>query len=328
MKSHHIVGIDVSKETIDVFCRTTTASSQFANCPKGFNQMVKWLNQQKISALACWFVFENTGLYSIPLVRFCCFKKFCYSMVVGLDIKRSLGIKRGKSDKIDACNISVYAYQKGSQLKPGQELNEQTARLKRLLSLRERFVTQRKGLMQSLKEMKKFCCLKNADIEVISQAKIIKIVEQQILELEDEIKRLINNDQDLANNFTLLTSIKGIGFVIAAHMLAYTDNFTRFKESRKFACYIGTAPFPFSSGTSVRGRTKVSHLANKKLKSLFDLAAKSALQADPELREYYQRRINQGKSKMSTVNIIRNKLLHRIFAVIKRKTPYQIKMVA
>ena len=63
-------------------------------------------------------------------------------------------------------------------------------------------------------------------------------------------------------------------------------------------------------------------MANKHIKSLFNMAAFSAIQADSELKAYYQRRIEAGKSKMSTINIVRNKLIHRVFAVIKRGTPY------
>ncbi|MCK5705403.1 MAG: IS110 family transposase, partial [Cyclobacteriaceae bacterium] len=86
--------------------------------------------------------------------------------------------------------------------------------------------------------------------------------------------------------------------------------------------YCGIAPFPNTSGTSIRGKTKVSNLANKKIKSLFDLCAKSAIQHNPEMKAYYNRRLEEGKNKMSTINIVRNKLLSRIFAVVNRQTPY------
>ena len=105
-------------------------------------------------------------------------------------------------------------------------------------------------------------------------------------------------------------------------MIAYTDGFTKFDTWRKFASYCGIAPFPNKSGTSLIGRTKISHLANKKVKSILDLCAKSAIQHNSEMKRYYNKRIEQGKNKMSTINIIRNKLLSRIFAVVQRKSPY------
>ena len=105
-------------------------------------------------------------------------------------------------------------------------------------------------------------------------------------------------------------------------MIAYTSAFTKFKNARKFASYCGIAPFPNSSGTSIRGRSKVSNLANKKIKSLLDLCAKVAIQYNSEMKLFYNRRVEKGKNKMSTINIVRNKLVARIFAVIERKTPY------
>lgn len=117
-------------------------------------------------------------------------------------------------------------------------------------------------------------------------------------------------------------SIKGVGSQTALFMIVTTNGFTKFASWRKFASYCGIAPFPNTSGTSIRGRTKVSNLANKKIKSLFDMCAKSAIQNNPEMKIFYHRRLEQGKNKMSTINIIRNKLLSRIFATIKRQTPY------
>jgi transposase len=106
-------------------------------------------------------------------------------------------------------------------------------------------------------------------------------------------------------------------------MLAYTDNFKKFATARQFACYVGIAPFGYDSGTSVKGRTEVSHFANKKLKSLLNQGALSATSFDPELKSYYERRVASGKNKMSVLNVVRNKLVYRMFAVIKRHSPFE-----
>ncbi len=109
---------------------------------------------------------------------------------------------------------------------------------------------------------------------------------------------------------------------MATTIIITTNNFKKFDNWRKFASYSGIAPFSYQSGTSIKGRTKVSHLANKKVKALIHLCAISAIQHNPEMKKYYLKRIKTGKSKMSTINIIRNKLIARVFAVIKRQTPY------
>ncbi len=151
---------------------------------------------------------------------------------------------------------------------------------------------------------------------------MISYLTKQIDNVENEMDDIIRRDEQLNEMYKLINSIKGVGPQTTLFMIVYTNGFTKFKNWRKFASYCGIAPFPNSSGSSIKGRTKVSHLANKKIKSLFDLCAKSAIQHNREMKNYYERRIEKGKSKMSTINVIRNKLLSRIFAVVERKTPY------
>ena len=133
----------------------------------------------------------------------------------------------------------------------------------------------------------------------------------------------------LQNKVALITGgNSGIGFATAVHLLIATENFTRFEDVRKLICYCGVAPFEHSSGTSIRGKTRVSHLANKKLKSLLTMAAISAIQHDPELKAKYEQKLKEGKAKMSALNIIRAKLIERVFAVIKKQKAYELRTAA
>ena len=134
---------------------------------------------------------------------------------------------------------------------------------------------------------------------------------------------IVKEDKELIHMYGLITGIKGVGKMSALLIIIYTNRFTNFKTWRKFASYSGTAPFPHQSGTSVNGRSKVSHFANKEIKSMLNMCAISAIQHNTEMSLYYQRRTEQGKNKMSTLNIIRNKLIARIFAVVKRGTAYE-----
>ena len=137
---------------------------------------------------------------------------------------------------------------------------------------------------------------------------------------------IVIEDNNLKDMYYLVVSIKGIGRMSALLVIIYTNRFTKFETWRKFASYCGTAPFPYQSGTSIKGRSKVSHFANKQIKSILNMCAISAIQHNPEMRIYYQRRTEQGKNKMSTINIIRNKLIARMFAVVKRGTIYESKL--
>ena len=152
--------------------------------------------------------------------------------------------------------------------------------------------------------------------------KMLREVVTVIEEIEEEMLTLIQKDEALNRNYVLLTSITGIGLVNAINTMVYTNNFEAFENARQYACFVGVAPFPHQSGTSVKGRTKVSHWGNKHLKADLTQGAKSAAYWDPELRLYYQRKIDQGKSYGTVINAVKFKLIQRMFAVVNRGSPF------
>ena len=323
MKILDTVGIDMSKLTFDVRIHSTQAYAQFDNTNEGFKQLLGWAyKNSEFSNENILFALEHTGLYSHKITVYLTQKQVPFTLFPGLEIKRSLGMARGKDDKVDATNIAKYAYRKRDEIKPSELPSKQIQALKRLLSLRDRLVKQRAGFKASLNEQELILPKKENKVLFNTQKKMIDYLSKQLGTVEQEIKGIITEDEQLNEQFELITSIKGVGKQTALFMIAYTNGFTKFKNWRKFASYCGIAPFPNRSGTSLRGKTKVSNLANKTLKSLFDLCAKSAIQYNKEMKEYYDKRVNEGKNKMSTINIVRNKLLARIFAVVNRKTPY------
>jgi len=323
MKIKDIVGIDISKLTFDAAIHSNQMESQFENGKKGFGELVDWAFENSGSPRgSVLFVLEHTGLYSYGLSVYLSSNDIPFLLVPGLEIKKSMGMVRGKSDKADAKMIAKYGYRLRDEIKPSVLSREQEQSIKRLLSLRERLVKQRAGFKASLKEQKRVLDKKENATLFSTQQKMIGYLSKQIREVERQIDLVIRNNESMSQNYKLLTSIKGIGPQTALFMIAYTANFTRFDNHRKFASYCGIAPFQNQSGTSIRGRTKVSHLANKKLKSLLDLCAKTSIQHNTEMRIYYEKRIAEGKNKMSTINIIRNKLVARMFAVVKRGENY------
>jgi transposase len=187
-----------------------------------------------------------------------------------------------------------------------------------LLTLRDRLVRDRGGFEATWKEQNK--ALDENEYKGIFQIykSLIENLTLQIKKLESQIKAVIDSDEKIKVNYQLLTSIKCVGPVLAANMIACTHNFTRFANWRKFACYVGTVPFEHQSGTSIKGKTRVSSLSNRQIKKLIHLVAICACAYNPELKGYYKRRVSEGKNKMSTLNVIRNKLIARMFAVVNR----------
>lgn len=323
MKVPYIIGADLSKKSIDVASHLSGKHLKVSNDPNGFKELVEWLKQQSNDASNVMIVMEHTGLYSYRLEQYLHEEQIRFSKVSGLAIKRSMGLVRGKTDKLDALRIARYGFEKTDQLRVAQPMNKNLQRLQMLHATRERLVRNRASLITAVKELQEVCELKKTDVIIAVQLKLIKTLDQQIEKLDAAIATVVEDEKNIRQNYQLLQSIKGVGKVLALAAIIKTNNFTRFINARKFACFCGTAPFENSSGTSLRRRSRVSHLADKGMKTLLDLAAKSAIQHDKELREYYLRRTTAGKSKMSTINVVRNKILFRMFAVVKRQTPYQ-----
>lgn len=323
MKFKETIGIDVSKLTIDVVIHSSGRHKQFKNTKEAYSDMIAWVKKYiKESIKETIIAFEHTGLYSLPLAAFLNENEINYTMIPGLELKKSLGIARGKNDKVDAKAIALYAYRRRDEIKPYQLPSKLLLEIRQLLSLRDKLVVQCSGFKVTNGETSAFLTKSEHLAYFEVQDKMIEFINEQIIKVETRLKELIANDEKLATMHKLIASIKGIGDVTAWYMIAFTNGFTLFENARKFASYAGVAPFPNQSGTSLRGKTKVSHLANLKFKSLLSNCAASAIKNNAEMRIYYNRRIKEGKDKMSTINIIKNKLLGRIFAVVKRGTEY------
>jgi transposase len=321
MQNFIFIGTDVSKLTLDHGIHTAMVHEKTTNNSEGFKSWLKWALRFGPKK-QLWVVMEHTGYYSYQFELFLHQQAIRYTKVAALEIKRSVGLVRGKSDKVDALLISRYGWMNRDRLEPQQLSAAVITELKDLVNLRDKLVRDRSGYKARMKEQAATRKYSKSHVQNKIQSRMIKELTADIQEVETAIKGLIKEDEALLNNYKLLLSIKAVGFVTAVYMLAYTENFRKFLNSRKFACYAGLAPFEHSSGTSLRGKNRISHYANKKAKCLLNLAASVAIQHNPEMKTYYIRRVNEGKSKMGTLNIIRHKLIDRMFAVVKRGSPY------
>ncbi len=322
MELKEIIGIDVSKLTLDAHMHLKGCADGFKSS-EGIGQMLSWAKNGSNTSLGkVLFIFEHTGLYSDTLEEHLDKARHMYRIVPGLEIKRSLGIARGKDDRADAKRIALYGWRTRDEALPSQMRDTKLSDIKRLMSLRRKLVSQRAGHIANLGEQKKVLGGDPGQRLYSSQQTIIDCLAEEIVGLEREMDDLIGQDGELNKMFALLLTVKGIGRVTARYLIVYTNGFKWFPCWRKFASYVGIAPFPNTSGTSLKGRTKVNRMANKEGKVLLNMCACTAVQFSFEMKQYYERRIGEGKDKMSTMNIIRNKVLARAFAVVRRGTPY------
>ncbi len=329
-KYYFFIDIDVSKAVIDVsYFENGTAIylGQYSNSKRGFKSLVKDLKQQTQHTTEEWFVcFENTGSYSKALLYWLVSESIPCLEENPLRISKSLGLRRGKDDKADSKDICKYIFEKRDSIVATILDKPLIINLKSVLSRRDLFVKHRTALKVTLKEQKSSMDKDLYEELTVENLAMIKYYDKQIKGLEDRMNQIINSDPVVAKNNELLKSIIGIADVTAAYLIATTNNFEAFTDARKYACYCGIAPFPNSSGIK-KGRRKVNHMANKKMKSLLSNCILSAIQHDPQITKYYTKKLNQGKEYGIISNAIKNKLIHRVFAVINRQTPY-VKMMA
>jgi transposase len=162
--------------------------------------------------------------------------------------------------------------------------------------------------------------IKHDAISYIAQAKI-KADKKYINQLEQEIIEVIKADESMLLNYRIITSIKGIGPVNAWMTIAYTENFNSFTDGRKYAVFVGVIPFERSSGTSIKGPKRISHLAHKGLKQELNQAAKAAMSHDPEIGAYAERKL-KNKAYPLVLNNVKFKLILRMFSLVKRGEYY------
>ncbi len=320
------IGIDVSKDTVDVCCyqeNKPAVNGKFENEVKGFKKMLKWVAAQDESPCQRWLVcLEHTGVYSWALSCFLGEKEIPFSIQPALQIKRSLGIQRGKNDRADAQMIARYAYLYRKEIKPTQLPSKALICLKNLLSYRSRLVRNKVSLQTSSQELDAYMTEDLTDLIVKDSTQHIKLLEASIRQIDKRIEKIIHQDTHLDRLYNLSTSVTGVGLQIAANMLVCTEGFTRFENFRKFSCYCGLAPFEYQSGTSIKGKTRTSELGNKKMKALIGNGVASAIQHDPEIAAYYNRKLAEGKHKLVVQTAIKNKIISRVFATVKRGTPF------
>jgi transposase len=316
-----ILGVDVSKLTLDISCAEKKLHIKIDNNSKGFGEFKKWCKTNGIDPKETLLVMEYTGGYEYRFMQFCDSKSIPYCRVPGLEIKHSMGMVRGKNDKADSFRIGRYGEEKRDQLMPSKPMDQNILTLKQLLSFRKRLVREKAGLESTAKEREHMYEVKKSDTIVhIARAKI-KADEKHIDQVEQEIRELIKSNEELFQNYRIITSIKGIGEINGWMTIAYTENFTSFKDARAYGVYVGVIPFEHSSGTSIKGRKRVSHMANKELKSELNQAAKAAIAHDLEMSAYAERKL-KNKDYSLVLNNVKFKLILRMFSLVKRGEKY------
>jgi transposase len=327
MKTLYFLGIDVGKEkfhaaiTIDgVNFHDQEVTNSPAAISDYFQQLKTKFSFNSKQLIVC---IEHTGIYSYSLLDFLTKKDISVCVEPALRIKESQGMQRGKNDKMDSTRIAKYLFKNHRELKFWKPKREAIQKLRALLVVRDRLLKAKVQFEVPIKESSEFIGKSIRHLVIANCKTTTQAIAKDIKRVDVEISALINKDSQLNAQVKFATSVTGVGIIIAANMIITTNEFRDIINHKKFACYSGIAPFPNQSGKSLRGKDKVSHMANKKIKTLLHMGARSAIQHSPDIKVYYQRKVAEGKSKFSVLNAVCNKLVSRVFVCIKNQRMYQ-----
>lgn len=311
-----VYGIDLSKEKFDVNFLDGNGKERNKTVKNGLSAISGFLSTVPAGSVLCA---ENTGTYGDLLVFLCNQYEVSIALIPGYTVKHSLGLVKGKSDPIDAGRLREYGERFSDKLMYKEYQSENMSELRQFYSLRSQLVKARKELRTGA-HAREQQPMQSVAINLILKASLSSL-DGQIGEVEKEISRIIMEDAEMAENYTLSVSVMGVGPVIATDMIIKTGNFKVIDTARKAASYAGVCPFPNSSGNMV-GKSRTSPFADKELKSLLYMGAKAAVKHNKEYRLYYQKKQQEGKPHYLIMNNVMNKLLRTIYSVVKNRTPY------
>lgn len=320
------LGADVSKLTIDftVLYNNEVHHQSIANKEGVIKKFLQDLvAQHRLSESQLYLGVENTGRYSWPVLKVVTLTSANLYLLSPLHINKSQGLVRGKSDAVDSERIARFVRKNIDELSVYQKPREVIEQLGLLMARRDKLLRLIKAESATKEEMSHVSSSTVKSFILAESKRAIKMLKKSIQNVESQIQHLIKEDEQLTQKVKLLMSVPGVGKVLSWYLLVKTNEFKNFDDPRKLACYAGVAPFQHTSGTSVKGRTRVSKYADKTLKRILHMAALRVTQMKGELGDYYRRKVKEGKNKMAVINALRNKIIHRIMAVIRNTRPYQ-----
>jgi len=311
MKNLHIIGIDVSKKTLDICAifESKMKKKSFANSESGFKHLTVWIN--KLGLVNPHICMESTGCYSEGVAEFLYDTGLKVSVVNPLQIKafRTSKMVRQKTDSSDSETIAKFCLQNDPiawhpKPRANKELHEINVRIDALKVELNRLISS----------------LEKKTLNSVVQASIDKeiiFIKKSIEELETEAKKLIEGNKELKQRFDLLVSIKGVGLKMASTILADMPDVSSFKTAKQYAAYVGVTPSHFQSGTSVHGKSRISKLGSERIRKVLYMNALNIRNYNQHFSHFVQKLKNKGKAIKVIIVAIMRKLMHLFFGILK-----------
>lgn len=316
------VGIDISKKTLD-FCIKSGNDFSFKSIENQVSAIKKLSEHLKKQEAEIYVAMENTGHYNFNLYEVLQNFDFNVFVVDPKHIKRSIGLTRGKNDKVDAKRIAVFIQRNHEDFDCWKPMSDSIKTIKVLFTERDYLKQQRASLRQKVTDLKNISFNKSTEKLITMHKESIAQMSREITEIEAMIKKEVNADKKLKKEIKRLKTIPGVGDVMAWTFAVKTEGFTRLTNPRKLGCYAGVVPFEQQSGTSLKTKPRVSKMADMQMKTTLQMAAMRAVRMQNDLQHYYLRKVEEGKNKMSVLNAVRNKIIHIAMALIRNQSFYE-----
>jgi len=326
MKKIKFIGIDVSSKTLDI-CIKSDGIRKSMVIANEQDRIREFLSKNTGSESELIIALENTGRYNWTLYEVFAETNLKVYVISPLHLKKSMGLVRGKNDKIDAVRIADFIEKNHQDITPWQTSSVSIQKLKVLLTERNYRIKLKRQLTSQKRDYKRMSNIGLEDDLTSLNTEMIENINKQIKILEEKIQKIIECDPQLKQKDKIIQSVPGVGKVLSWYFLSKTNAFTSITDPRKMACYAGVVPFEYQSGSSIYRKPQVSVFADKLLKSLLHLGAMTAIRGKNDLREYYLRKVAEGKNKMSVLNAVRNKIILRVFAVVKNQKFYENNLI-
>jgi len=330
-----VVGIDISKEKIDASAIDVREGQiglvklgyqVFENRPMGFRRMIVWAKRliKGTRHEEVLFCCETTGGYDRALCDYVYAKGLDIWRESALQIKRSMGVRKGKDDKADSLMIAEYAMRHMDKAVFYETPSEAVRELKTLFLYRYKLVQEKTEKTVRMKEMEATAAKSKSMTFILRDArKSIKAIDKSIKECERQILQIYSDNENLKKNYDHINSVSGIGIVNATAFIAYTNNFANFTTANKIASYWNCASFRERSGTSVDKKAYVKCYSSSLLKAYLTQAAECTVKNHGIYHDYYLRLNAAGKPYGVIINNVRNKLIHMVFSLVNNDMDYE-----
>lgn len=319
MKEKQVIGIDVSSQKLNLHFLGIGSDFEIANTPETIRSFLK---QEKLCPENCLFGAESTGRYHLICQEVLVKKDFEFRLInpILTGKKIASSIRKKKTDKNDAKLIAQIVSQGEGRIVTAKQLNVSR---RTLLRTRSSVVNQRTGIKIILKELG-MVGKNNKKIGVA-----MKSLEKLIVHMDkcvENIEELALDKNEVSHDEKLIQSLPGFATRLSAIVSVETGDFSRFPTATQFKAYVGIDPKVIQSGKSLK-TGRITKRGNAHLRSAFYLAAQVARCHDPELKAFYQKKKSEGKPTRVAIIAVARKLCERVFAVVKKGTPYEIRQV-